>query len=102
VTFKKGQSGNPGGKWKAGQSGNPSGRPKSKPFKDALEAIIKEVGLNKAAAALVAKANTGDVAALKEVADRLDGKVATEVGGSDQLGPIRITWMDDLDGNDKE
>jgi len=51
-------------------------------------------------ATLIAKAKTGDVAAIKEVMDRTDGKVATEVGGSEELGPIKITWMDDLDGED--
>ena len=33
---------------------------------------------------------TGDVAALKEVADRLDGKVPASVGGSSELGPVRL------------
>ena|SRR5690348_14960093 len=95
MTFKKGESGNPGGKWRPGQSGNPGGRPKSKPFKEALEAIIKETGLHGAAAALVAKANTGDVAALKEIADRLDGKVPTPVGGTDELPAIKgFAWLE--------
>jgi len=64
------------GRWKPGQSGNPAGRPKSKPFKDALQAIMDKPGmLEKTAAALVARSHTGDVGATKEIADRLDGKV---------------------------
>ena len=64
------------GRWKPGQSGNPAGRPKSKPFKDALQAILDNPEqLAKTAAALVARSHTGDVGAIKEIADRLDGKV---------------------------
>lgn len=80
------------GRWKPGQSGNPSGRPKTKPFKEALQNLIDKVGLNDAATALVAKANTGDVAAIKEIADRLDGKVPQAIGGSEELGPVEVTW----------
>ena len=64
------------GRWKPGESGNPAGRPKSKPFKDALQAILDNPDqLAKTAAALVARSHTGDVGAIKEIADRLDGKV---------------------------
>lgn len=64
------------GRWKPGQSGNPAGRPKSKPFKDALQAILDDPHmLAKTAAALVARSHNGDVGAIKEIADRLDGKV---------------------------
>jgi hypothetical protein len=75
--------------WQPGQSGNPNGRPKSKPFKDALKRALKdEVDLDKVAASLVAKAMTGDVSALKEIADRLDGKVTQPIGGDDEAEPI--------------
>lgn len=73
--------------FKPGQSGNPKGRPKTKPFKDALQEIINEVGLAGAARALVTKANEGDVAALRELADRMDGKVAQAVIGGDEDDP---------------
>jgi len=77
--------------WQPGQSGNPSGRPKSKPFKEALQKAIAEQGLALAAAALVRKANEGDVPALKELADRLDGKVAQGiVGGDDDDNPVAV------------
>ena len=74
-----------------GQSGNPNGRPKSsKRFRDALNLAVHErvdekplrrieTGgdkvLRHAAEALVEKALSGDIRAIREVADRLDGKV---------------------------
>ncbi len=74
--------------FKPGQSGNPNGRPKSKPFREALDRAIAELGLDGAAVALVAKANSGDVPALNMLADRMDGKVAQPVGGTDELPPL--------------
>lgn len=84
------------GRWKPGQSGNPGGRPKTKPFKEALQRVIERLGgPDEAAAALFARAITGDVAAFKECADRLDGKVPTPVGGTDDLPPIKgFAWLD--------
>jgi hypothetical protein len=76
--------------WKPGQSGNPAGRPKTKPFKDALKKLIEERGLDGAAEALYAKAMTGDVPALKEIADRLDGKVPQAIVGDDEGDAITI------------
>ena len=74
-----------------GQSGNPKGRPKSnKRFRDALCLAVHErvdekplrsvetgehAYLRRAAEALVEKALSGDLRAIREVADRLDGKV---------------------------
>lgn len=87
-----------------GQSGNPNGRPKSKPFRDALNRVIQESGdddeaLNVIARALYNKAKEGDVAALREFADRFDGKVAQAIGGDDELGPIKnileVSWKSD-------
>ena len=75
-----------------GQSGNPAGRPKIKPFKDALRKAIDAAGddgeaLRSVATALLAKAQEGDVQAIKEVADRLDGKVAQAIIGGDGDDP---------------
>lgn len=50
---------------------------KNKPWKDALTRAIAQADgkvLRKLADALVKKASAGDVAALKEIGDRLDGK----------------------------
>jgi len=86
------------GRWKPGQSGNPAGRPKTKPFKEALQRIIEAAGpqeLDRVAAALFARAQTGDVAAIREVGDRMDGKVPQSIGGSDELPPIQgFAWID--------
>jgi hypothetical protein len=65
--------------WHPGQSGNPGGRPKTKLFRIALEAEIEKAGddgpsLRKIARSLLDKAASGDMQAIKEVADRLDGK----------------------------
>lgn len=78
-----------------GQSGNPNGRPKSKPFKEAIQKALKEAGEDKdqlklVAVALVAKAMDGDVPAIKELADRLDGKVTQPIGGDDELPPVKM------------
>lgn len=37
---------------------------------------------------LWATAMSGDTQAIREVADRLDGKVPQAIGGSDELGPV--------------
>ncbi len=81
--------------FKPGQSGNPAGRPKSKPFKEALQRALKAAEgdsdiLNKVALALVAKAHEGDVPAIKEIADRLDGKVTQPIAGDDESEAIAV------------
>jgi hypothetical protein len=85
-----------------GQSGNPAGRPKSKPFREALDRAIKaasndpdsKLTLDSIAAALLAKASTGDVPAIKELAERYDGKVAQAVIGGDEEDPeIKVSWL---------
>lgn len=78
-----------------GQSGNPAGRPKTKPFKDALKKAIDLAGddgvaLKLVATALLVKAQDGDVQAIKEIADRLDGKVSQPISGDDEAPPVRI------------
>lgn len=70
--------------------------PKEKSFAAALNIEIKEAGLaggtrlRDVAKALVDKAVSGDVAAIKEVADRIDGKVAQAVIGDDGADPLRV------------
>lgn len=84
--------------WKKGESGNPGGRRKDKPFFDALrmEAAAAERGdpcealpgsLRWNARQLLEK---GDVQAIKEIADRLDGKVAQAIVGDDEADPINL------------
>lgn len=78
-----------------GQSGNPNGRPKSKPFKKALSDALKAAEddsevLKAVALALVTKAKEGDVQAIKEIADRMDGKVTQPIGGDDESPPVKM------------
>ncbi len=71
-----------------------------KPFRDALRVAVKrkqtdgaqgKTKLDRIAAQLVKEAVDGDVPAIKEVADRLDGKVAQAIiGGNDDDHPIRM------------
>jgi len=72
--------------------------PKEKSFANMLNIAIKEAvegsdktKLRAVADALLDKAMAGDVAAIKEVADRLDGKVPQAVvGGDDTENPINL------------
>ncbi len=72
MPFKKGQSGNPGGQWA------------ERPFREALRMEIAQAGadhkaLRRVASALLKKAEEGDIQAIRELADRLDGKPAQGV-----------------------
>lgn len=65
--------------------------PKERSFANMLNISIKEASatgegtkLRDVADALIAKAISGDVAAIKEVADRLDGKVPQAVIGDEE------------------
>ena len=74
---------------------NPRGQQRDKPFRDALRMEIAAAGedhkaLRKVARALLTKAASGDVHAIREIGDRMDGKVAQAVVGDDRSGPIMI------------
>lgn len=70
--------------------------PKEKSFANMLRIAINEAhedGNNKlraVAEALVSKAITGDVQAIREIADRIDGKVPQAVVGDDEFDPINM------------
>jgi hypothetical protein len=75
------------------------GPAKDKPFRDALRIAIADAGddhkaLRKIARALINNAMKGDNVAIKEVADRLDGKVAQPHGGDDELPAIQMNLTD--------
>lgn len=74
-----------------------AGRPPSeKSFANMLRIAIAEAGaaggtkLRDVADALVTKAISGDVPAIKEVADRLDGKVPQAIEGGDADRPVTV------------
>src|SRR5215475_15173861 len=96
--------------WKPGQSGNPAGKKpgtlKERPYRDALRMEIAAAedfkGLRLIARAHLEKARSGDMAAIKELADRLDGRPAQAVVGDDEANPISVvfTGVPRADDND--
>ena len=77
-------------------AGNANSGPKrEKPFRDALMLAIKEAeakenhhrALRRVAERLLDEAAQGNVQAIKEIADRLDGKVPQGVIGGDEDDP---------------
>lgn len=76
---------------------NPRGQQRDKPFRDALRLEVAAAqdendsrSLRRIARELLAVAADGDVSAIKEIADRLDGKVPQAIGGTDELDPVRM------------
>ena len=70
---------------------------KSKPWTEAINRVlVQEDGkkMRELAEKLVAKALEGDVSALKEVGDRMEGKPAQsiEASGADG-GPLLLSWI---------
>ncbi len=84
MTFAPGQSGNPGGKTKS-----------QKMFRDALVVALKRASadgveaIQKVADELVAAAIADrNVQAIREIGDRIDGKVPQAIGGAEDLPAI--------------
>lgn len=79
----------------------PGRPPKERSFAAALRVAINEAvegggnKLRKVAEALVDKAMSGDVNAIRELADRIDGKVPQALVGEDD-GPVRVAHSLDL------
>lgn len=84
--------------WQPGQSGNPNGAPKrAKLWREAIDRAIKRreekdpQALEKLADKLLAAVASGDIAAMRELGDRVDGKVPQAIAGVDedeQLTPL--------------
>ena len=81
-----------------GQSGNPLGRSKTKPYQEALmRVLLREDGdipqgktnLDRVVSTHLTVALGGDVSALKDIADRLDGKPAQAIIGDVDL-PLAV------------
>ena len=75
-----------------------SGRKQEKPFRDALVMQIKAAGedhkaLRRVADVLLSKAYDGDMQAIKELADRVDGKVPQGIEGTED-GPTIKTFSE--------
>lgn len=77
-----------------------SGGAKAKPFRDALRMELAALGedskaLREVAKRLIAEAMNGEQWAVKELADRIDGKVAQSIiGGDEDDPPVRITRIE--------
>lgn len=78
------------------QMANPRGQQRDKPFLAALRLEIAAAqddddqrSLRRIARMLLGEASGGDVSAIKEVADRLDGKVPQAITGEDG-GPVQV------------
>jgi hypothetical protein len=72
-------------RWQPGQSGNPKGRPRTKPLTDRLREAIEAVDdegrsvADRIVEKWIERASGGDVMALKEMLNRLEGKAPLRV-----------------------
>ena len=78
--------------------GRPAGKPNSmKPWTDAIRrAVARGKKLDALAAALILRAELGDIAALKEIGDRLEGRTVQALaidptGG--QPATLTVQWL---------
>lgn len=81
-----------------GQSGNPNGQPKrAKLWREAIDRAVKRreqadpQALEKLADKLLSAVEAGDIAAMREFGDRIDGKVPQAIAGIDDdenLAPL--------------
>jgi hypothetical protein len=89
--------------WKKGTSGNPNGNPgKDKLFRTALLMELKRKGedmpeLRQIARTLISLAVGGEMWAIKEIADRLDGKASVVVTDQDEVRSAQDLSDDELD-----
>lgn len=85
-----------------GVSGNPEGRRKNRPWRDAINRAVQRaqtgkvdyLALDALADALVAAGMAGEVNALKELGDRLDGKVPQAIVGDEDEAPLAIQLLE--------
>lgn len=75
--------------WQPGQSGNPGGRPNNKPIKAALLRKMHPDRLDKVAEAWWRQAEKGDLQAIRDIRDTIDGKPAQIIAG-DAENPIAL------------
>jgi len=88
------------GRWKPGQSGNPKGRPPNKKYiSEALRELLESDPelLKELIKAITGKAKKGDVPAFKEISDRVEGKVADKIEGTDTPVTIILKRAEDRD-----
>lgn len=81
---------------------NPKGAKSDKLWRDAIQRAVKRrldgtdgpQALDRLADKIVEKGLDGDIPAIKEIGDRLDGRPAQSIMNDDESGPIKleITW----------
>lgn len=78
-------------RFKPGWEGGP-GRPRSRPFRDAMNRALKEGrhSLDKVIDDLFVEASKGNVQAIKEVRETLDGKTPQPLVGDNEEPPIKL------------
>jgi hypothetical protein len=96
--------------FKKGQSGNPGGQPKNRIWRDAIERAIMRrrgkldlEGIDDLADKLIDAAFAGDMTAMKEFGDRMEGKPpqALEHSGSIAMPHEEaLAALDDVGGDD--
>lgn len=74
----------------------PGSKNKEKPFLEALRMTLLDEGpnhfaLRRISKALIEKAAQGDTTAIRELADRIDGKVPQGITGADD-GPVMVSF----------
>ena len=82
--------------------GNKNAEKKNHLFGDALRRIYaqKKRDITKSCYALIDKAESGDTTALRELADRLDGKVPQAIMGTGEDGDLKLSvTVRYVDGN---
>lgn len=84
--------------WKKGQSGNPGGRPRGERLVTTLVRELDRAGTReKLARTLIRMALGGDIAAMREIFLRVDGAVLREARIDHRVGQvITIVWGDEL------
>jgi hypothetical protein len=85
--------------WKKGQSGNPGGKRQHKLFRDALMRSVLECKGDKKKIDIIADKITsmamkGDLFAMRELFDRIDGRVPQPIAGADTEQPtmLVVSW----------
>jgi len=102
VTEKQQKMSNPDNYFKPGQSGNPKGRPKeswtwSGLLKETLEELDEATGQEKKYAivkALYKQAVKGNIQAIKEYGDRIDGKALQSMDHTTNGKDLTVTIVD--------
>lgn len=85
-------------RFKPGNPGGP-GRPRERPFREAMEKALKEGrhSLDKVVDDLFTEASKGNVQAIKEVREVMDGKSLDVTSGGETLGGVLVIGPKELE-----